>query len=160
MVEIGPGLSALTRPLLDALGNMTVIELDRDLAARLRHDSRLRVIEADVLRVDFADTDAGGIVYFGRYGRYLERAIIEYRRAVGLPLLGDPGHLFVVRTMSVEYHAPLRFDDDAELQLLPVQLPLLLQSAASARLAARLCSAPLPRPAETGAQMAESAPLA
>ncbi len=66
------------------------------------------------MRVDFADTDAGGIVYFGRYGRYLERAIIEYRRAVGLPLLGDPGHLFVVRTMSVEYHAPLRFDDDVE----------------------------------------------
>ena len=58
MVEIGPGLSALTRPLLDVLGHMTVIELDRDLAARLRHDSRLRVIEADVLRVDFADMAA------------------------------------------------------------------------------------------------------
>ena len=53
------------------------------------------------MRVDFADTDAGGIVYFGRYGRYLERAIIEYRRAVGLPLLGDPGHLFVVRAVIV-----------------------------------------------------------
>lgn len=65
-------------------------------------------------RVDFADTDAGGIVYFGRYGRYLERAMIEWRRSVGLPLLGDHGHLFVVRAMGVEYHAPLRFDDDVE----------------------------------------------
>ena len=55
MVEIGPGLSALTRPLLDVLGHMTVIELDRDLAARLRHDPRLQVIESDVLRVDFGE---------------------------------------------------------------------------------------------------------
>ena len=36
MVEIGPGLMALTQPLLERLGHLTVIELDRDLAARLR----------------------------------------------------------------------------------------------------------------------------
>ena len=36
MVEIGPGLAALTQPLVERLGKLTVIELDRDLAARLR----------------------------------------------------------------------------------------------------------------------------
>jgi 16S rRNA (adenine1518-N6/adenine1519-N6)-dimethyltransferase len=54
LVEIGPGLGALTWPLLQRCGALTVIELDRDLAARLRaHGEGLAVIEADVLRVDF-----------------------------------------------------------------------------------------------------------
>jgi len=53
MVEIGPGLAALTQPLLEHLGHLSVIELDRDLAARLRPNSQLTVIEADVLKVDF-----------------------------------------------------------------------------------------------------------
>ena len=55
VIEIGPGLAALTNPLLQRLGQLTVIELDRDLAARLRRDSRLQVIESDVLKVDFAE---------------------------------------------------------------------------------------------------------
>ena len=54
MVEIGPGLAALTQPLLDALGRLTVVEIDRDLAARLRQQRGLHVVESDVLRVDFA----------------------------------------------------------------------------------------------------------
>ena len=54
LVEIGPGLGALTAPLLARCGALTVIELDRDLAARLRVRSGLTVIEADVLAVDFA----------------------------------------------------------------------------------------------------------
>ena len=54
MVEIGPGLAALTQPLVERLGRLTVIELDRDLAARLRGHGQLEVIESDVLRVDFA----------------------------------------------------------------------------------------------------------
>jgi 16S rRNA (adenine1518-N6/adenine1519-N6)-dimethyltransferase len=53
MVEIGPGLAALTQPLVERLGRLTVIELDRDLAARLRQHPQLQVVEADVLRVDF-----------------------------------------------------------------------------------------------------------
>jgi 16S rRNA (adenine1518-N6/adenine1519-N6)-dimethyltransferase len=59
MVEIGPGLAALTQPLVERLGHLTVIELDRDLAARLRQQSNLTVVESDVLKVDFkmlADT--------------------------------------------------------------------------------------------------------
>ena len=54
LVEIGPGLGALTQPVLERCGALTVIELDRDLAARLRRNPLLTVIEADVLTVDFA----------------------------------------------------------------------------------------------------------
>jgi 16S rRNA (adenine1518-N6/adenine1519-N6)-dimethyltransferase len=53
MVEIGPGLAALTQPLVERLGKLAVIELDRDLAARLRLHTQLVVIEADVLKVNF-----------------------------------------------------------------------------------------------------------
>lgn len=54
MVEIGPGLAALTQPLLARLGRLTVIELDRDLAEHLRRQPALQVLQADVLKVDFA----------------------------------------------------------------------------------------------------------
>ena len=54
MVEIGPGLAAMTRPLVERLGHLTVIELDRDLAGQLRAHPLLTVIESDVLRVDFS----------------------------------------------------------------------------------------------------------
>ena len=53
MVEIGPGLMALSQPLVERLGKLTVIELDRDLAARLRLRDDLDVVESDVLKVDF-----------------------------------------------------------------------------------------------------------
>ncbi len=54
MVEIGPGLAALTQPLAERLGKLTVIELDRDLAQQLRLHPQLQVIQADVLTVDFS----------------------------------------------------------------------------------------------------------
>ncbi len=54
LVEIGPGLGALTNPLAQLSGRLTVVELDRDLAARLRRRPELDVVEADVLKVDFA----------------------------------------------------------------------------------------------------------
>ncbi|MDO9314163.1 MAG: 16S rRNA (adenine(1518)-N(6)/adenine(1519)-N(6))-dimethyltransferase RsmA [Burkholderiaceae bacterium] len=54
LVEIGPGLGAMTFPLLERCERLTVIELDRDLAARLRLWPALNVIEADVLNVDFS----------------------------------------------------------------------------------------------------------
>jgi len=60
MVEIGPGLAALTQPLVERLGKLTVIELDRDLALRLRGNPQLEVIESDVLRVDFSAIAAAG----------------------------------------------------------------------------------------------------
>jgi 16S rRNA (adenine1518-N6/adenine1519-N6)-dimethyltransferase len=54
LVEIGPGLGAMTGPLAERCPTLTVIELDRDLAARLRKRGTLQVVEADVLTVDFA----------------------------------------------------------------------------------------------------------
>ena len=53
LVEIGPGLGAMTDPLVARSGKLTVIELDRDLAARLRKRPELEVVESDVLKVDF-----------------------------------------------------------------------------------------------------------
>ena len=55
MVEIGPGLAALTQPLVERLGQLTVIELDRDLVLRLKTHPQLHVIASDVLRVDFTE---------------------------------------------------------------------------------------------------------
>jgi 16S rRNA (adenine1518-N6/adenine1519-N6)-dimethyltransferase len=52
LVEIGPGLGALTQPLLERCGALTVIELDRDLAARWRQRQGVTVVESDVLKVD------------------------------------------------------------------------------------------------------------
>lgn len=53
LVEIGPGLGALTNPVVERSEKLTAIELDRDLAARLRQRPELNVIESDVLKVDF-----------------------------------------------------------------------------------------------------------
>jgi 16S rRNA (adenine1518-N6/adenine1519-N6)-dimethyltransferase len=53
LVEIGPGLGAMTDPLVARCQRLTVVELDRDLAARLRKRPELDVVESDVLRVDF-----------------------------------------------------------------------------------------------------------
>ncbi len=62
IVEIGPGLGALTRPLLERVAHLHVVELDRDLVARLRADyppERLTVHEADALDFDFRALDSG-----------------------------------------------------------------------------------------------------
>jgi 16S rRNA (adenine1518-N6/adenine1519-N6)-dimethyltransferase len=65
VIEIGPGLGALTQPLVERLGHLAVIELDRDLAARLRLRNDLTVIESDVLKVDFSELAQSGL---GRQG--------------------------------------------------------------------------------------------
>lgn len=58
IVEIGPGLGALTEPMCEILDSLTVVELDRDLAARLRSHpfiaSKLTIIESDALKFDFS----------------------------------------------------------------------------------------------------------
>jgi 16S rRNA (adenine1518-N6/adenine1519-N6)-dimethyltransferase len=57
LIEIGPGLSALTAPLVERTHHLIAIEIDRDLAAGLRQrfdSERLTVIEADALEIDFA----------------------------------------------------------------------------------------------------------
>jgi acyl-CoA thioester hydrolase len=60
-------------------------------------------------RVGFSDTDAQGIVYYGRYLPYFDHARTEYHRHLGSLRLD--GAEFVMRASDVEYHAPARFDD-------------------------------------------------
>ncbi|KKO44890.1 ribosomal RNA small subunit methyltransferase A [Arsukibacterium ikkense] len=58
LVEIGPGLGALTEPVADAAGHLIVVELDRDLAGRLQQHptlaDKLTVYQADAMKFDFA----------------------------------------------------------------------------------------------------------
>jgi len=67
-------------------------------------------------RVGFSDTDAQGIVYYGRYLPYFDLARVEYHRKLNLlgMEVGEPGVEFVMRALSVEYHAPAVFDDEIE----------------------------------------------
>ena len=60
-------------------------------------------------RVWFSDTDAQGVVYYGRYLPYFDHARTEYHRHLGS--LRIEGAEFVMRASNVEYHAPARFDD-------------------------------------------------
>ena len=64
-------------------------------------------------RVGFSDTDAQGIVYYGRYNPYFDLARVEYLRSLGLLHVQRPGD-FVMRANDVEYFAPARFDDEIE----------------------------------------------
>jgi acyl-CoA thioester hydrolase len=64
-------------------------------------------------RVGFSDTDAQGIVYYGRYSPYFDLARVEYLRALGLLRRPDDG-AFVMRATAVEYFAPAVFDDEIE----------------------------------------------
>ena len=62
LVEIGPGHAALTRPVFERTHALTAVELDRDLAERLRHHpflQGLNLIEADALRVNFGELNDG-----------------------------------------------------------------------------------------------------
>ena len=61
-------------------------------------------------RVGFSDTDAQGIVYYGRYLPYFDLARVEYHRHLQLFRI-DREHEFVMRASSVEYFAPAGFDD-------------------------------------------------
>ena len=61
-------------------------------------------------RVGFSDTDAQGIVYYGRYLPYFDLARVEYHRNLDM-LRMDSGGELVMRASSIEYHAPARFDD-------------------------------------------------
>ena len=62
-------------------------------------------------RVGFSDTDAQGIVYYGRYLPYFDLARVEYHRHLGLLVTDRGEHDFVMRAASVLYEAPARFDD-------------------------------------------------
>jgi acyl-CoA thioester hydrolase len=66
--------------------------------------------------VGFSDTDAQGVVYYGRYNPYFDLARVEYLRTLGLLRYDGVGE-FVMRANDVEYFAPARFDDELEIHV-------------------------------------------
>lgn len=66
-------------------------------------------------RVYWEDTDGGGIVYYANYLRYLERARTEWLRSLGFSqqqLARDPGIVFAVVSLNIEYRRPAKLDDE------------------------------------------------
>ena len=66
-------------------------------------------------RVGFSDTDAQGIVYYGRYLPYFDLARVEYHRHLAMLEVAMRDEQFVMRASSVEYFAPAQFDDLIEI---------------------------------------------
>ena len=103
MVEIGPGLAAMTQPLVERLGRLTVVELDRDLAMRLRQHPQLQVVEGDVRHRPFSEAgfiddlaSCRGVIAGGGFSCLM--------RSDGGDVLGD--------------HASQRFGQDRRLEIL------------------------------------------
>jgi acyl-CoA thioester hydrolase len=74
-------------------------------------DSRPPFKYASYTRVGFSDTDAQGIVYYGRYLPYFDSARVEYHRHLDMLPAGRQEYEFVMRASTIEYLAPARFDD-------------------------------------------------
>jgi acyl-CoA thioester hydrolase len=68
-------------------------------------------------RVGFSDTDAQGVVYYGRYMPYFDLARVEYHRSLDMLRAEPQEREFVMRAMHVEYHQPARFDDPIEVDV-------------------------------------------
>ena len=66
---------------------------------------------SSLTRVGFSDTDAQGIVYYGRYLPYFDSARVEYHRHLEMLRTTPQEREFVMRANTIEYHAPARFDD-------------------------------------------------
>ena len=74
-------------------------------------------------RVGFSDTDAQGIVYYGRYLPYFDLARVEYLRELDLLRPESlAGFEFVMRACSLEYLAPAVFDDEIDVYIRPARL--------------------------------------
>ncbi len=79
----------------------------------MKHEQKLNAFTIPV-RIYFEDTDAGGVVYYANYLKFLERCRTEWLRDIGheqADLMCDPGIAFVVRSVSLEYFKPARLDD-------------------------------------------------
>ena len=75
-------------------------------------------------RVYFEDTDAGGIVYYVNYLKFMERARTERLRSLGFAQsqLAEQGLLFVVHSVSARYHAPAKLDDALQVSAQVIEL--------------------------------------
>jgi 16S rRNA (adenine1518-N6/adenine1519-N6)-dimethyltransferase len=113
LVEIGPGRGALTRPLLERVDRLTVIEIDRDLAAALQAEhppSHLTVIIADALTVDLAalDQGSGGLRVVGNLPYHISSPLL-FHCAQQAPHIADLHFMLqaeVVDRMAAEPGTP------------------------------------------------------
>lgn len=74
----------------------------------------MKTIFSIPIRVYYEDTDAGGVVYYANYFKFMERARTEWLRSLGFEqdeLARDPGVLFAVRSAKLEFLKPARFND-------------------------------------------------
>jgi acyl-CoA thioester hydrolase len=95
---------------LSTIGRVPSLELGRPT------ERRPPFKYAALARVWFSDTDAQGVVYYGRYLPYFDHARVEYHRHLGMGVARlDDGSEFVMRASTVEYHAAARFDDLLEI---------------------------------------------
>lgn len=79
----------------------------------MKHEQKSNAFTIPV-RIYYEDTDAGGVVYYANYLKFLERCRTEWLREVGhdqSDLLRDPGIAFVVRSVNLEYLKPARLDE-------------------------------------------------
>ena len=70
------------------------------------------------VRVYVEDTDFGGVVFYGNYLKYFERARTEWLRSLGVnqnAMMDEKELVFVVREINVQYRAPARLDDELKL---------------------------------------------
>ncbi len=69
------------------------------------------------VRIYYEDTDSGGVVYYANYLKFMERARTEWLRALGFEqdqLIKESRVIFAVRSVTVDYNAPARFNDQLE----------------------------------------------
>ncbi|WP_153109519.1 tol-pal system-associated acyl-CoA thioesterase [Propionivibrio limicola] len=79
----------------------------------MKHEQKPNAFTLPV-RIYYEDTDAGGVVYYANYLKFLERCRTEWLRTIGhdqADLMRDPGIAFVVRSVSLEYLKPARLDE-------------------------------------------------
>ncbi len=72
------------------------------------------------VRVYYEDTDAGGVVYYANYLRFMERARTEWLRSLGFEqdrLIAEQGIVFAVRAVSLDYLKPARFNDTLQISV-------------------------------------------
>lgn len=77
------------------------------------------------VRVYYEDTDAGGVVYYANYLRFLERARTEWLRELGYDqgvLAKEQGVLFVVRAVNIDYLRPSFYDDRLQITVEPAKV--------------------------------------
>ena len=75
-------------------------------------------------RIHYHDTDAGGVVYYGNYLKYMEEARSEYLEDRGMSVsdLQKKGYVFVVRKCTIDYRRPARYGDTISCDAVPIKI--------------------------------------